>query len=178
MLDQQEQDRKNEVNAREKRAQDFMNRMADGVLKDMDNMQKKEDEMIVRYEREREQKMRREEEEKAKKKQVQQTEINKMLSKQQTDKKSKEKEHKDDINQQAQMWQKDRDIWKVEEERIQKKIYQINKETQQFLKLQEDQKAQGKSKKMVQTEKQLNKGLMREIKQKQKDMKLQQEEQS
>jgi hypothetical protein len=99
MLDQQEQDRKNEVNAREKRAQDFMNRMADGVLKDMDNMQKKEDEMIVRYEREREQKMRREEEEKAKKKQVQQTEINKMLSKQQTDKKSKEKEHKDDINQ-------------------------------------------------------------------------------
>ena len=37
MLDQQEKDRANEIAAREKRAQDFMNRMADGVLKDMDN---------------------------------------------------------------------------------------------------------------------------------------------
>ena len=54
MLDQQEADRANEVAAREKRAQEFMNRMADGVLKEMDNIQKKEDEMIERYERERE----------------------------------------------------------------------------------------------------------------------------
>ena len=47
MLDQQEQDRLNEIAAREKRAQDFMNRMADGVLKELDNIQKKEDEMIA-----------------------------------------------------------------------------------------------------------------------------------
>lgn len=38
MLDQQEQDRKNELMAREQRAQEFMNRMADGVLKTMDNI--------------------------------------------------------------------------------------------------------------------------------------------
>ena len=67
MLDQQEQDRLNEIAAREKRAQDFMNRMADGVLKELDNIQKKEDEMIAKYERQREMKMRREEELKAKK---------------------------------------------------------------------------------------------------------------
>ena len=33
MLDQQEQDRLNEIKARERRAQEFMNRMADGVLR-------------------------------------------------------------------------------------------------------------------------------------------------
>ena len=42
--------------------------MADGVLKDMDEQQRKEDEMISRYEREREIKLRKAEETKAKKK--------------------------------------------------------------------------------------------------------------
>ena len=69
------------------------------------------------------------------------------------------------------MWRKDRDLWAEEEARIQEKIKKINKETQQFLKMQEDQKKGGQSKKMVKTEKQLNKGLMREIKQKQKEIK-------
>jgi len=46
MLDKQEQDRQNEKNARERRAQEFMNRMADGVLKELDTIQKKEDQMI------------------------------------------------------------------------------------------------------------------------------------
>lgn len=58
MLDQQEQDRKNEIAAREKRAQEFMNKMADGVLAELDNIQKKEDEMIQKYERQKEMKLR------------------------------------------------------------------------------------------------------------------------
>lgn len=45
-----------------------MNRMADGVLKDMAEIQKKEDEMIARYEKEREQKEKEKEDAKAKKK--------------------------------------------------------------------------------------------------------------
>ena len=44
-----------------------MNRMAGGVLKEMDNQQKKEDEMIAKYERLRETKLRQQEEDKAKK---------------------------------------------------------------------------------------------------------------
>ena len=36
MLEKQDQDRKNEIIAREQRAQAFMNRLADTVLKDMD----------------------------------------------------------------------------------------------------------------------------------------------
>ena len=64
MLDKQEQDRQNEIDARERRAQEFMNRMADGVLKDMDEAQRREDEMIQKYQRDREMKLRREEEKK------------------------------------------------------------------------------------------------------------------
>ena len=60
-----------------------MNRMADGVLKDMDDQQKKEDEMITRYEREREVKLRKAEDEKARKRANEQIEINAMLHKQQ-----------------------------------------------------------------------------------------------
>ena len=81
MEDQKAADRRAEVEAREKRAQDFMNRMADGVLKDMDEMQRKEDEMILRYEREREVKERQKEEEKKRKRREIQAEINKTLAK-------------------------------------------------------------------------------------------------
>jgi hypothetical protein len=71
-----------EVKAREDRAQEFMNRMADGVLKELDKIQQKEDEMIMRYEREREYKLRRQEEEKLKKKQRDQVEMRKTLASQ------------------------------------------------------------------------------------------------
>ena len=68
MMAKQEQDRINEVKAREERAQAFMNRMADGVLADLDAIQKKEDDMIARYEREKEMRARRTEDEKERKK--------------------------------------------------------------------------------------------------------------
>lgn len=82
MLDQQEQDRQNEILARERRAQEFMNKMADGVLKEMDNNQKKEDEMIAKYEIQREMKLRKEEERKAKKKQMEMNDMVNMLNQQ------------------------------------------------------------------------------------------------
>ena len=49
MMEKQDQDRKNEIIAREQRAQGFMNRLADTVLKDMDEAAKKEEENIARY---------------------------------------------------------------------------------------------------------------------------------
>lgn len=81
------------------------------------------------------------------------------------------KEEKKHFNEQANMWQKERDLYAEEEKRLKAKIDQINKDNQQFLKLQEEQKALGQSKKMGKTEKLLNKGLMKEIKQKQREMK-------
>ena len=98
MLDQQEQDRLNEIAAREKRAQDFMNRMADGVLKELDNIQKKEDEMIEKYMKHREMKLRREEEMKNKKLEKQKQEMIQSLKDMEADKKKREQEHKADLN--------------------------------------------------------------------------------
>lgn len=46
MLEKQEQDRANEFQSREKRAQDFMNKMADTVIKNMDQRQMEEDQKI------------------------------------------------------------------------------------------------------------------------------------
>ena len=54
MLDKQEQDRLNEFKAREHRAQEFMNKMADTVIKNMDNKAREEEEKIKRYEMEKE----------------------------------------------------------------------------------------------------------------------------
>jgi hypothetical protein len=57
-----------------------MNRMADGVLKDMNEMQKKEDEMIQKYMKMRDEKVRQQEEEKLKKRKSEQTNINRTLA--------------------------------------------------------------------------------------------------
>ena len=54
MLDKQEADRANEVRAREQRAQEFMNRMADTVIKNMDSRAREEEDKIRRYELEKE----------------------------------------------------------------------------------------------------------------------------
>ena len=170
MLDRQEQDRKNEINAREKRAQDFMNRMADGVLKEMDKNQQKEDEMIEKYMKVYDLKERKKEEDKEKKRQAIQEDINRTLANQQHDKAQREQELKSFMNEQGAMWEKEREIWSVEDARIQQKIKTINKENASFLKMQEEEKRAKGSKKMVDTEKQLNKNLMKEIKQKKKSM--------
>lgn len=58
MLDKQEADRQNEMKSREKRAQDFMNKMADNVLKKMSDRQKFEEEMLAKYDNEREMRQR------------------------------------------------------------------------------------------------------------------------
>jgi len=67
MLEKQEQDRINEFKARERRAQEFMNKMADTVIKDMDDRQREEEEKIKRYEMEKEMRERMEDERRYKK---------------------------------------------------------------------------------------------------------------
>lgn len=64
MLEKQEQDRLNEFKAREHRAQDFMNRMADTVIRNMDDKQRDEEDKIRRYEMEKEMRERMDDEKK------------------------------------------------------------------------------------------------------------------
>lgn len=54
MLEKQEADRMREIKAREERQQMFMNRMADSVIKEMDNKAQEEEMKIRKWELERE----------------------------------------------------------------------------------------------------------------------------
>ena len=103
-----------------------MNRMADGVLKELDIQQQKEDQMIARQERDREAKLRRQEDEKVAKKKNDQGIMRATLKSQFEQKKAAEKEAKVDMNKQADMWKKEREIWQVEDQRLQNKIKKIN----------------------------------------------------
>lgn len=66
--------------------------------------------------------------------------IVKTLTQQQEDKLKREADRRSNINEQATMWRKERELWKEEDKRIQDKIKQINRENQEFLKMQEDLK--------------------------------------
>ena len=147
-----------------------MNRMAGGVLKEMDNQQKKEDEMIAKYERLRETKLRQQEEDKAKKRAKEQKFILETLEKQKIFRETQKKEQKDDLNKQGAMWAKEREIWQAEEKRIQEKIQQVKSNTVAYLDMQKEERQAKKTKKMDPMEKALNKGMIRDIKAKQKAM--------
>ena len=73
MLDKQQADREFEFGQREKRAQDFMNRMASTVIAQQNSRQDAENEQIHKYEQERELRLRLEDEKRmnlAKKRQI------------------------------------------------------------------------------------------------------------
>ena len=141
-----------------------MNRMADGVLKEMDENQKKEDQMIEKYQRLRELKLRKDEDRKKKMKDKAMIAMCEELAKQQRDKRQRAIEEKKDRDQQATMWQKERTIWKDEDKRLKEKIAKINGDTKAFLNKQMAEKVAKKSKHMDEREQRLNKALMKEIK--------------
>jgi len=90
MLDKQEQDRLNEVKQREQRAQEFMNRMADTVIKNMDSRAREEEEKIRRYELEKELRERMADEAKNNKHKTEQQRMREYLAKQMEEKRLRE----------------------------------------------------------------------------------------
>ena len=57
-----------------------MNRMANGVIREMDDAMKKEDDMILKYEKQREMKLRRDEDKKEKQKLIQKLDMVRTLT--------------------------------------------------------------------------------------------------
>ena len=90
ILDKQEHDRLNEVKSREQRAQDFMNRMADTVIKNMDSRARDEEDKIRRYEAEKELRERMADEAKLNRMKQEQNRMRDYLAKQMEDKRSRE----------------------------------------------------------------------------------------
>ncbi len=164
ILDKQEHDRLNEVKAREQRAQDFMNRMADTVIKNMDNRARDEEEKIRRYEAEKELRERMADEAKMNRMKNEQQRMRDFLAKQMEEKRNRELAEKALNDEQANMWHKDLKNYSEEERRLHEKINKINRDNQDFLKRQMEEKQIkiGKAK-MNKQEFLLNKPLLKEI---------------
>lgn len=169
MLDKQEQDRQRELAAREKRAQEYMNRMAGDVIKNQTEKQKAEDEALIRYEMERELRMREEDRAKQEREKREKQEMADLLMRQVEEKRNREKAFKLNQDEQALLWAKDKANYESEETRLRNKIKEINSENAEFLKRQVYEKeSKQRQKKMNRQEFQLNKPLLREIQMKRK----------
>ena len=84
---------------REHRAQEFMNKMADGVLAKMSQKQRHEEEMLVKYENEKENRLRQLEERRAQRVRDEQQKMRDFLANQMAEKKAREDNEKENINQ-------------------------------------------------------------------------------
>lgn len=145
-----------------------MNKMADTVIKKMDDKAREEEEKIRRYEMEKELRERMEDERRYKKTKNEQARMRDFLGKQMEDKKRREMTEKDLNDEQAQMWKIDQKNYHEEESRLTNKISQINKENAEFLKRQMDDKQAKERRKMNKQEFLLNKPLLKEINDKKK----------
>lgn len=165
MLEKQELDRVNEMKRREARAQEFQNKMADNVLSKMDAKQKFEDDMLQRYENEREMRHRQMEERRTQRAKAEQEKMRNFLSQQVTEKASREKNDKENIDQQARMWELDKKNYEEEEKRLKERINKINMDNSQYLQNQMAAKHRATAK-MNNMEMAINKPLLREVNQK------------
>lgn len=163
MLEQQEKDRAKEIADREKRAQEFMGRMADTVIKNMDLKQKEEEDKIRQYEQDKETADRRYDERAQRKLADEKQRMREFLAKQVEDKKRREKIEKELNDEQAHMWQRDRENYEAEENRLNTKIKSINKQNADFLQMQMKEKEDARSKRMNINEYLMNKQLLKEI---------------
>jgi len=163
MLEQQEKDRAKELADREHRAQEFMGRMADTVIKNMDQKQKQEEEMIRQYEIQKELADRRSDDKAFRKREDEKLRMREFLAKQVEDKKRRERIEKELNDQQANMWQRDRENYEEEERRINNKIKRINKENADFLKKQMEEKEGARKGRMDMNEFLMNKQLLCDI---------------
>lgn len=122
-----------EMKKREKRAQEFMNKMADNVLQKMEEKQKQEDDMLRRYENEREMRQRQLEDRRLQRKKEEQEKMRQFLAQQVADKIERERKDKANIDQQAQMWDLDKQNYDEEEKRLKARIDRINNDNAEFL---------------------------------------------
>lgn len=169
MLDKQQADRENEFSMRERRAQEFMNRMASTVIVQQNMKQKQEDDNIHKYEVEREMRMRLEDEKRLELILQRKSDMRSYLNKQMGEKKDREHREKKLNDEQAVMWMKDKQIHEQEEVRLTDKIKGINLQNAEFLNRQMDDKKLRTKGGMNKTENQYNKPLLKVINDKRKE---------
>lgn len=118
MLDQQEADRQREFEQREKRAQDFMNRLASGVIAQQQDKRNEEDKNLQRYEMEREMRLRAEDERRLERARLEKEAMKAVLYKQMMEKRQREASEKALNDEQAVIWARDKQNYEEEERRL------------------------------------------------------------
>lgn len=116
------------MRSREKRAQDFMNKMADNVLQKMADRQRFEEEMLAKYNNEKEMRQRQLEEKRAERMRQEQEKMRMFLAQQMEEKRKRENDEKYNIDIQAKMWHTDKTNWEEEDKRLKQRIKQINRD--------------------------------------------------
>ena len=123
----------------------------------------------MRFEREREARLVALEQRRAEKAAAEKERMRQYLAAQVQEKQEREKNDKENINQQAQMWAIDKQNYQLEEQRLKEKIDKIKMDNQAYLLKQMELKNQ-KSSKMNKAEFALNKPLLKEANQKLKGL--------
>ncbi len=163
MLLQQEKDREDECARREARAQEFMGKMADGVLRHMDEKNRDEDLKIRQFEMDKEQQDRLNDQMQYQKMKDDQRRMRDDLSNQMNDKKHRERMDKEFNDEQAKMWALDRQNYQQQEDTLNCKIKNRNNENRHFLESQMQEREQAKRNRMNYNEHLLNKQLLHDI---------------
>lgn len=167
MLAKQEEDRQREIKAREERQQMFMNRLADTVIKEMDNKAAEEEMKIKKYELQREMAERKAEEMREDKKKKGYDACKKHLFRQMEERRKRDIEEAERNAEQAKIWEKDRQNYMTEEERIKEKVKKLNHDTADFLRSQmSEQRTRHIFGKMNRTEFLYNKHVLRNVNEK------------
>ena len=164
MLDKQEEDRLNEIKAREERQQHLMARMAGTVLKEQKQKNLDEDMLLVKQIEAKEMLDKSEDERRMLQVQRQKQEIRRILDKQVEEKKVRKVNERKNQDEQAHMWKKDaEEFYQMEDDRKNREK-QLNMMHVEILKSQMNEKEGKKAKvSMDPIEARLNKDLLKKI---------------
>jgi hypothetical protein len=166
-LDEQQRKEANNAKQRKEKQQLFVDKMANDVYSKIEQRHKEEEEKIRRYQEERDMKEKLEQERRLKKQKQEQFNIRETLARQMKDKKQKEMIDREVIEEQAKLWQMDRDQFAKEEAELNKKMKTLSHQNAELLEKQiEEHKAKNLGKGMDEVEYTLNKGYLKGIRQK------------
>ena len=140
-----------------------MGRMADTVIKQMDLRQREEDEKVRQYEMEREMQERLNDQMSFQKLKTDQQRMRETLARQVEEKKRRERMEKDFNDEQAKLWQMDRELFEQQESELNSKIKAVNMENRNFLESQIGEKEAAKRHRMNLNEHLMNKKLLKDI---------------
>jgi hypothetical protein len=163
VLDKQEKDRENYFKNKERKANEFSKKMADTVIKDMEDRFKREEADIRKYQGEKDVREREVEEKKKKAIFEGKKDIKKFLD-MQIEEKRKVNDFERSLNsEQAKIWKTDVDRFYYQEQEINGKIKAMNVCNQDFLMRQMNEKKGKKFEKMSDSEYQLNKNILEQV---------------